>query len=816
MPFLHLASELGRTARDLSRRPAVPSLLALVVAVGITFLVTAFSVFDALLWRGTPYGPHERFLLLGEAPDRSSMAPMPGIRVDSYAAYQDAHDRGQTPELEGLIPFQERDVSLVADGVASKEVAAWLLPDAFTLLRSSPLFGRTPADPDGGARLAREIAIGERLWARRFGRRADVLGERVRLNGESAVIVGVMPARFGFHRFSEIWVAWSPAEIVADPAETIHLVGRIAGGSDANDARARLRPIYLAARSARVPVDSQSVDYASSGLFGRPPIAAPLATSVIASMVLVLVAACLNIATLYLARLRRRAPDYATRQALGAGPAGVLRHLFSEIGIIVATGGVAAAVATVWVTAYIRQRMSGILLGWVDIRLDGRGFAVTLVVLALVFAIVAWPGARLLRRLDLARLLTHKGVLGGAPKHGRGAAVLIGAQVAIVVCLAAAALPIAISALNLAGVESGVAADRIVKVDVRLTGARYDSVEARDAYSSGVLRALRAEHGVAAAALVGGPGEWRALPGRSSDTIYTDASADPLPRSRRFRVWTSVVSTDYFTATGLPVLAGRTFDAGLAAGGERVAVLAAETARRLWPGQPAVGRRFRHGADGEWVTVIGVVGDRTGIWSEWTGTTAGPDPIVYVSDQQAVAINVSFYARAVQVTPSFIGDVRSAVERVDATQPVARARLLAEEFSSARIERQWIAVVLGSGAVAAVLLSIIGVVGLVSYYTTARLPELALRIALGAPLRRVVWLVARNTLRSVGFGLLGGALTLAFVQDGIRRFTYDTSTTAPVTLLLIAGVVMLVALVALAVPLSRLRRLSPQQLLRAE
>ncbi len=816
MTLFQLVSELGRTARDLVRRPAVPLVLAFVVAVGITFLVTAFSAFDALLWRGTPYGPHESFALLGEARNRRSIPPMPGIRVDTYAAYQDAHDRRQPSWFEGLIPFEERDVSLVADGVATKEVATWLLPDAFTLLSSSPLLGRTPADPDGGARMAREIAIGERLWVRRFGRRADVLGEAVSLNGESAVIVGVMPARFSFHRFSDVWVAWSRSEIVADPAGTIHLVARIADGMDVSDVIGGLEPIRLAVRSARIPADSQSVGYTSPGLFGRQAIPAPLAFSVVASMVLVLVAACVNIATLYLARMRRRAPDYATRLALGAGPAGVLRQLFSEIGIIVATGGVVAVIASVWLTTYIHHRMAGILLSWVDIRFDGRGFGVTLGVLAMVFAIVALPGAQLLRRLDLARLLTHKGVLGGAPRHGRGASALITVQVAIVVCLAAAALPIALSASKLADVRSGVADDRIVKVDVRLTGATYESPEAREAYSARVLEALRAEQGVVAAALVGTLSEWRSFPGGSSDTIYTDASADPLPWSRSFRMGTSVVSSDYFTVTGLPVLAGQTFDAGMAAGAEPVAVLASETARRLWPGQPAVGRRFRVGAGGPWMTVIAVVDDQMGIWADWNGTTAEPDPIIYVSDQQVVATNVAFYARATQVTPNFVSDVRSAVERVDATQPVARARFLADEFSLARVERKWIAVVLGSGAIAAVLLSIIGVVGLVSYYTTARLPELALRIALGAPLSRVVWLVAQKTLHSVGFGLVGGALTLAIVQRGISRFTYDTSTTAPVTLALIALVVILVALVALAVPLSRLRHLSPQQLLRTE
>lgn len=455
-------------------------------------------------------------------------------------------------------------------------------------------------------------------------------------------------------------------------------------------------------------------------------------------------------------------------------------------------------------------------MSWVELRLDARGLIVTLVALTLVLVLVAVPGLRLLRRFDLARLLTHKGVLGGAPRHGHGATALIAAQVAVVVILAAAALPIAISAYKLADVRSGLADDQILVMDVHLSGPVATDEAARDAYADRVREALRRDARVAGVARVGMLADWRVGGSAWSDTIWTDAAADPLPIRPRRRPFERVVSADYFAVTGLPLLAGGTFDAGLRAGDEPVAVLAAETARRFWPGQAAVGRRFRRGAEGPWIRVVGVVGDQTSIWEDWDGTEAEAESLIYLSDQQAIAQGMQLYLRVHQLTPAVAHALRGTVERVDLTQPVARARRLADELAMHRVQRHWIAVVLGSGAVTAVLLAMTGVVGLVSYYTTARLPELALRVALGAPLRRVVWLVSQGTLRSVAIGLVCGSLTLATIQKGLQRFAFGTSTFAPLTLVLIAAAVLLVALVALLVPLRRLQRLSPQELLRSE
>lgn len=816
MKLLIDTSELGRTVRGLRRRPLVPLVLTAVVAVGVAFLVTAFSVFDALLWRGTPYGPHDRFVLLGEVTDIDAIPPTPRIRADTYGGYQDAFDRGRLDVLEGLVPFDERATSLTVDGVARPVVATRLLPNAFALLQGTPLLGRTPADPDGERRLAREIAIGEHLWTRQFGRRRDVLGQRVTADGEAAVIVGVMPAQFRFYRTSEVWIAWSRSEVLQDPTRAILLVGRIAEGRAKPEVSAYVEPIRRAVRAGRMPRDTVSSGYGAPGLYGREYVPSQIATGILVSMALVLGAACLNLATLYLARLRRRAGDHATRQALGAGPSGVLRHLLLEIALLVAAGGAAAVMITLLATAEIRTRMDGVLLDWVDVRPGVRGFMMTLAALTLVLAVVAVPSARLVRRLDLARLLTHKGVLGGAPGHGRGASALIALQVAVVVILAAAALPIAVSALKLADVQTGIAADRIVRVDVTMAGVAYATDTARQAYAARVRHTLAANPQVAGVARVGSLQSWRAGPRTWSDTIYTDASAEPVPPSRTRRLWEDVVSAEYFAVTGLPRMAGRTFEPSADAAGERVAVIAAETARQLWPGETSVGRRFRRGANGPWVRVVGVVGDETMIWEDWSGTTAEPAVKIYYLDEQATPGGMSFYVRARQPSAAFAQTVRAAVEAVDLTQPVAEARLLADAFAIPRVQRQWIAVVLASGAVAAVLLAITGVVGLVSYYTAARLPELALRMALGAPLRAEAWLVAEGTLRSIMIGLACGALTLTIIQDGVRRFTFETSTSTPTVLLLIAVVVLTVAAVAIAVPLRRLARLSPHEVLRLE
>ena len=385
---------------------------------------------------------------------------------------------------------------------------------------------------------------------------------------------------------------------------------------------------------------------------------------------------------------------------------------------------------------------------------------------------------------------------------------------ALVVLLAAAALPIAVSAVKLADVRSGVDDDRVVTVWASLTGAAYESDEARDRWVERARDALLRDPRVERVSRVGGLRRWRSGATVWSDTLWTDAEARWLPGRRSFRVAEHVVSDDYFAAVGLPLVAGRLLDGSERAGGEPAAVLSAEAARRLFPATSPLGRRYRRGAEGPWLRVVGVVGDQTGIWGDWTGTTAAPDPRVYVSERQATTSAVELHVRVRQATPELLRDVRRAVERVDLTQGVGRVRPLADEFAQSRVERRWIAAVLGGGALVTVLLSTMGVVGLVSYYTAARLPELALRVALGAPARRVAWLVARGTLRSVAIGIALGALALTVVEDGVRRFLYETSIGDPVVLALVALTTLVVAAAALVVPLRRLRRMSPQELLR--
>ena len=277
-----------------------------------------------------------------------------------------------------------------------------------------------------------------------------------------------------------------------------------------------------------------------------------------------------------------------------------------------------------------------------------------------------------------------------------------------------------------------------------------------------------------------------------------------------------VVSDGYFDVMGLQRIAGTEFPSGLNEDGEPVAVLSAAVARLFWPDAPAIGRHFRRGTVGPWTRVIGVVEDELGIYQDWGGTTAQPHLYVYRSDRQIPAQQMTIIVRARQLTPEFLRDLRLAVEQVDPTQSVTKVRTRAEIFAQPQMQRKWLAIVLGSGAVVTMLLAMTGVFGLVSYYTTARLPELALRVALGAPTRTVVWLVTRGTLRSLVIGVFVGSLFLAWIQRFVERFAFATSAFDPMVLGVVVLLVLTVAAMALIVPLRRLHRLAPQELLRPE
>src|SRR5690606_11770728 len=232
---MSLVPELALTLRSLLRRPFVPVLLVLVVGTGVAFLTTSFSVLDAMLWRPLAFGEPSRYVMMGEREQGRGSAPVPRTRADVYATVRQAHGEGKLPSVEAIIPVEEREVSLVVNGIGSEETATWLVPHTTRHRDTVPLLGHVPAGPDGGARAAPGTALGEALWARRFARDPGVLGAPGTFDGEAAVIVGVMPARFQFHRVSEVWVAWPEAERLHDPAREGQLVVKLVEGADWHD-----------------------------------------------------------------------------------------------------------------------------------------------------------------------------------------------------------------------------------------------------------------------------------------------------------------------------------------------------------------------------------------------------------------------------------------------------------------------------------------------------------------------------------------------------------------------------------------------------
>ena len=808
-------NELRSVSRSLRRRPLLPVLLVLVVAVGIAFLTTTYAVFDAILWKPLEIGSQSRYVMLGEVARDGSVGQMPSAGVDLYAAYARAHAAGRVPSAESFIPLREREVNLVVEGVGGAEMATWLRPHTFPHLESTPVLGRFPSAETSRHR---EIAIGEAIWERRFGRSRAVIGAAVELDGDSAVVVGVMPRRFQFHRMSELWVAWSEAELFADPTASIPLVVKFARGSDYGDLSREISPVMREVFASRTPPDTLRRGSLSPGPFGAPLVPYQLARLILAMTILVLMAACVNVAVLFMVRVRGRGGEFATLAALGARRADVVGRVVGEVALITFAGGALALLLSWSVVRWLNDSMAGTLPAWVDISVDLRAFTVTGATIIGAMLLVAYPAARLAGRLDLARLLTHSGVIGGTPKHGRVKSALIALQVAVVVFLGAATLPIAHAAIALSGVRSGLDEDRVVTVRVNTAGAAQGESAAQHEYVEKVRAHLLADSRIEGVAAAGRAGVWvSGEPQDYSQNWFVEGRVEPLPFLTSYRTSLKTVSRDYFSVVGLRLIEGELFDSGPYAAESRVAVVSRSVAEGFWPGESAVGRRFATSESAPWIRVIGVVQNEEGIFADWRGTTFEPHKTIHLSDAQASMSFMEIHVRADSVTPGLMASVERGVAGVDPTRAVFPAQQLGHGLAVERSVRKWFALILGSGVVAALLMAIMGVYGVVTYYTNVRLRELALRVALGSQRRAAALLVARDTLRSVARGCVFGlAFLLVCARPFIARFEYEASMFSPLSLLCVALLVLTVAGCALAPPMFRLRSTSPHELLRPE
>lgn len=797
--------------RTLRRAPVYTGVVVATLAVGIALNTIVFSVMNPFLLRPLPYQNAEELVHL-DGVDRLS-----GGDWGRFSAGQLADLREQSRSLADVAGYYYGTRNLSGDQAAEQVEATWGTGNLFPLLGVEAALGRAlgPADDLSGAPDVALLSHG--LWMRRYGSDPAVVGKEIRIDGVPHTVIGVLREDFNFP-FNAVQL-WLPMR--ADPAAEERgdmgtlLIARIRGGWTATTAREEVGAVHRALAALYPEADGRYSGIAFTplreGLNFAWDILQPAFLIMLVGVGFVLVIACVNVASLTLARHSTRVREVALRQAMGAGGPRLVRQFLMEALLLASVGG-ALGVG-------LSHLGTGVLAGMVppdiyrvgEISLDRRVLLFSVMVTLstpIFFALLpAWAAAKkgLLDGLK-------EGSAGGGVSRGalRGRRALVVAEVALGVVLAAGTGLMAQSLGNALKVDVGFPVDRILTAQLSLPASTGDDPVAVDERFRGMMEGLKRVPGVSSVGAVSN------LP-LNHETVtvrYTTPEGSDLPMEDRPVALTSRAGPEYFAAMGIPLLAGRMLrpeDADPDAPG---VVVSRTLAERLWPGESPVGRSVVYGRQGSPVhaTVQGMVED-----IYYDGLTDGPIPHLYRS-LEGTASRRRFLAISVGTgfTPqSLVEPVRRALFELDPDVP-ARLRPMEEILLESTGLWAMSSIFLGAFGLVALALAALGIYGVVAHSVAQRTREVGLRLALGADRRRILRGVVGEGLRVTAVGLLLGVSGAVVAGLLLSSLLLGVGPLDPLTLSSVVALFMLVSVGAAFLPARRAAAVEPAETLRME
>jgi putative ABC transport system permease protein len=683
-------------------------------------------------------------------------------------------------------------------------------PGFFALLNAAPVLGRdfVQSDAEPGSR---RVVLGHGLWMRRFASDPRIIGRSVRLDGEPYEVVGVAPAGFNTPDGAEVW-----ASLVFDDAgwadrreQAFGIVGRLADGATIDQARAELTTIVDTQR--RDHPDTNANRHARMQSFTQG-MADPGAGAFIgvwqAAALLLLLIACANIANLLMARGAERASEYSIRLALGAGRARIFGQTVLE-GLILSIGAIVLAMPLITIgLALSRRAIPASVLrfvpGWSFIRLDLDLFLATAAlgtVAMLLFSILPALQATKAQVADTLRQSGRSLTPGRQRQLLRSA--LATTQMALALALVfASTLAISAADRTINGML-GFDKENLLVAQLNLPDRNYADADARRRFINEVVDGMK---GIPAVSHIGVVNIIPAAFNNWSRRFFPEGEnlTEQEARTAQFRMATP----EYFAAMKIPLIRGRLFDDRDRPDTPQVAVLSTTLARRYWGDQDPLGKRFKLALDGPWITVIGVSGDVVHNWFDRRLD------MLYVPMTQAAPYSIAFAVRTVGDPHALAGDIRRAVAKADADQPIAALDSLDKMVEDRAAGFAFIANALGVVGVIALVLAVVGIYSLMAFLTAQRTQEMGVRMALGAGR----WHVVRaTTSRAMTITLMGTAIgsALAFGAGRLMEsLLYGMVTTSLAQLAVLVVVLGSVAILAAYIPARRAARIDPMLALR--
>jgi predicted permease len=804
-----LRQDLRYAARALRRTPGFALTAVMVVALGVGANTAVFSVADFVFMRPLPYADADRLVKLwqGSEVGRNEVSP---------ANYRDwkAASKATTSSFSGMGAYCFHAANLVGAGDPRRLETVQATPELLPLLGVSPLIGRvfTARDAEAG----QVVLLSYAFWQSQFGGERSVIGRSVRLDGVTHTVIGVMPPLFQFPNRSI--QAWMPLvlreENFEDRSDTyLEVLARLRRGVSVEQTRRELA-VVSARLERQYPKDNEGIGALLLGLRDELSERSRLLLIALCGAALcILLLACANLASLFLARGAYRERELAVRSALGAGGDRLARQLITETVGIALVGGVVGVAAAVAGMPLLARLVPSTLPIAEQASLDLRVLALAAgFVLLTGFAFGLAPALRAGRSNALAALRSGTRAGGGRTQRLRATLVVVEVAASVVLLILSGLLIRAVWRIQ--AIDPGFVAEDVLTLRTTLPLPRYEPVVRRAQFYERVLEQVRALPGVRSAAYVTG------LPMSHRGGVWPVSltGEEVLPDDRNM-VSLRYLTPRYFATLGIPLRRGRDVAATDTREQPFVAVVSESFANRHWPNEDPLGKRFHLAFDER--TVVGVVGD-----VRVRGLERPSEPQVYLPYRQVEDGSIIGYIPKDLVvrtevpsergTRGLLPKIREIVKAVDPEQPISDVRTMSEivaEETAPRLTQLWL---LGALSAIALLIAGFGIHGLLTFTVSQRAQELGVRRALGAQTGDIIGLVLREGLALALIGTAIGVAVAYAAARGMSALLFGVRPEDPLTIAAAAALCLVTAVAGCLRPAMQAARVDPLSALRTE
>jgi predicted permease len=815
--------DLKYAARSLRRAKGFTLTVLLTFSVCIAANAALFAVVNSVILRPLPVADANSILLM------SNEYPKAGVIGINNSSSGDYFDRlRELTAFESQAVFRQRDQTVELNGLPQRIHGMVVTPSWFKLLRVSPALGRPFMEEEGEIGHEREVILSHGLWEQLYAGDKSVLGRDLRISGQPFAIVGVMPANFDFiDPEVRLWmpVAFTAEEKTVHHSNNWYDIGRLKPGATLEQAQAQINAL----NNENLERSPELKEILINAGFNTKvtPLQDMLTGGIKRTLYLlwggaflVLLIGGLNIANLALTRLALRRKEMATRIALGAGRAQLMRQLMLENLGLAFFGGVIGVV----LGAGLLRTLNAIGLEHFprarEVHMDGT---VVLISLALSLAAGLFVGLFPLASVSKIGIIdalhedTRTGTTGKKTRSMRQ--VLVAAQIGFAFALLVGAALFLASFRLLLQVDPGFKPDGVVTASVAMPRAKYANAEAWRNFMNRALPAVRAIPGVSLA----GATEAIPLGNDHDDSVILAEDYQMKPGESLVSPLSMSVTPGYFEAMGISIVKGRSFNERDNENAPRVVIVDQRLAQHFWPNRDPVGRRLYEPGNGKdltkidehtvWLTVVGVARTLRYENLDDSGATVGA---YYFPNSQHPVNAFTFALKTAGDQGSVLRALRAEIFRLDPDLAVFDVHSMSERIDLSLVSRRTSMLLANAFGGVALFLATLGIYGVLAYLVAQRTREIGIRVALGSTRARILRLVLREGLELVAIGLVFGIVGAASLQKVVATEIYGVRPLDPLVLASVMVLLAIVTLVACVVPARRAMRVEPTVALRYE